>query len=149
MGRQSGATANDFMPKERIQTLWMLLGAVAFVLLIACVNVANLLLAKGTARQREIAVRCSVGASRQQIVWPFLTESIVLALGGGALGVALGSVLLHSLVAVMPPGMLPSEAALIGLARSLGDIDSNHDFGTAVWMRACLVCVAGRSWRCA
>ena len=103
---------NDFIPKERIQTLWMLLGAVAFVLLIACVNVANLLLAKGTVRQREIAVRCSVGASRRQIFGQFLTESILLALGGGAFGVGLGLVLLRTLVAMMPQGMLPSEADL-------------------------------------
>jgi putative ABC transport system permease protein len=103
---------NDFMPKDRIQTLWLLLGAVGFVLLIACVNVANLLLAKGTARQKEIAVRGSLGATRGQIFAQFLTESSLLALIGGGLGCALGAVLLHGLVAVMPEGTLPAEASL-------------------------------------
>ena len=103
---------NDFMPKDRIQTLWLLLGAVGFVLLIACVNVANLLLAKGTARQREIAVRISLGASRRQVFGQFLVESVVLALGGGVVGVGLGVALLRGLVATMPQGTLPGEAAL-------------------------------------
>jgi putative ABC transport system permease protein len=103
---------NDFLPKERIHTLWLLLGAVGFVLLIACVNVANLLLAKGTARQKEIAVRGSLGATRGQVFAQFLTESTVLALIGGGLGCALGIVLLRGLVAVMPPGTLPAEASL-------------------------------------
>ena len=103
---------NDFLSKDRIQTLWLLLGAVGFVLLIACVNVANLLLAKGTARQKEIAVRGSLGATRGQVFAQFLTESSLLAFIGGALGCALGVVLLHGLVAVMPKGTLPAESSL-------------------------------------
>jgi putative ABC transport system permease protein len=103
---------NDFLGDDSIHTLWLLLGAVGFVLLIACVNVANLLLAKGTARQREIAVRGSMGATRQQIFAQFLTESSVLALIGGVLGCGLGVVLLRGLVAVIPKGTLPAEASL-------------------------------------
>lgn len=103
---------NDFLDDDSIHTLWLLLGAVGFVLLIACVNVANLLLAKGTARQREIAVRGSMGATREQIFAQFLTESSVLALIGGLLGCGLGVALLRSLVAVMPKGTLPAEASL-------------------------------------
>jgi len=103
---------NDFMPKDRIQTLWLLLGAVGFVLLIACVNVANLLLAKSTFRWREVAVRNSVGASRRQVVEQFLIESVVLALAGGVAGVVLGVVLLRAIVALMPAGTLPSEVSL-------------------------------------
>ncbi len=103
---------NNFMPKDRIQTLWILLGAVGFVLLIACVNVANLLLAKGVARWREVAVRTSVGASRRQVFEQFLIESVVLAVGGGALGVGLGELLLRAIVAIMPAGTLPSEVSL-------------------------------------
>ena len=103
---------NDFLPKERIQTLWMLLGAVGFVLLIACVNIANLLLAKGTTRQKEVAVRSSLGASRASIFAQFLTENLVLALIGGLLGVGVGALCLRGLIAIMPPGTLPSEADL-------------------------------------
>ncbi len=103
---------NDFLPKERIQTLWMLLGAVGFVLLIACVNVANLLLAKGTTRQKEIAVRSSLGASRKDIFTQFLTENLLLALVGGLLGVGVGAVALRALAATMPENTLPSEAQL-------------------------------------
>ncbi|HUD57818.1 MAG TPA: ABC transporter permease [Terracidiphilus sp.] len=103
---------NDFMPKERIQTLKLLLGAVGFVLLIACANVANLLLAKGTSRQKEIAIRISLGAARKIIFTQFLTENLLLALVGGLLGVAVGAASLRWLIASMPPGTLPSEADL-------------------------------------
>ncbi len=101
---------NDFLPRERIQNLWLLLGAVGFVLVIACVNIANLLLAKGAARQREIAIRSSVGANRRQIFSQFLTESLVLALIGGGLGIALGVGLLRAILSIVPEGILPSEA---------------------------------------
>lgn len=103
---------NDFMPKEEIRTLWMLLGAVAFVLLIACVNVANLLLARSMARQKEMAVRASLGASARTIFGQLLVESLLLAIAGGALGVGVGYGMLRGLIAVMPPGTLSSEADL-------------------------------------
>ena len=103
---------NDFLPPDRVQTLWLLLGAVGFVLLIACVNIANLLLAKGAARQKEIAVRGSLGATRRQVFAQFLTESLVLALIGGGIGIGVGLVLLRALVTVMPQGTLPGEADL-------------------------------------
>ena len=101
---------NDFLPPERIHNLWLLLGAVGFVLLITCLNIANLLLAKGAARQREIAIRSSVGANRRQIFGQFLTESLVLALLGGGLGIALGVGLLRAILSIVPEGILPTEA---------------------------------------
>ncbi len=103
---------NDFLPKERIQNLWLLLGAVGFVLLIACVNVANLLLAKGTTRQKEIAIRSSLGASRRTIFAQFLVENLLLALIGGLLGIGIGAAMLRWVVASVPPNTLPSEAQL-------------------------------------
>ena len=101
---------NDFFPKDRQRILWLLMGAVGLVLLIACANVANLVLAKSTTRLREAAVRSSLGATRTQLFSQFLSENLVLAAIGGGLGIALGSVLLRVLVAKLPPNQLPSEA---------------------------------------
>ena len=101
---------NDFFPRETQLTLWLLLGAVGFVLLIACVNVANLLLAKGTTRLKEVALRSSLGATRWRVFSQFLTESIVLAVLGGIAGIGLSALMLKALLMIMPPFTLPSEA---------------------------------------
>jgi len=101
---------NNFLPDTTIKNLWMLLGAVGFLLLIACVNVANLLLARGTTRQREVAIRAALGASRAQLFRQFLIESLLLAAVGGVLGVYLAWLLIDAIMAFVPMNMLPSEA---------------------------------------
>jgi predicted permease len=110
--RVSLLSFEETFPSSIRQTLWILFGAVGLLLLIACVNVSNLLLSRATGRQREMALRAALGAGRGRLVRQLLTESLLLALAGGVAGVALAHGALRAVIALVPPNTIPDEAEI-------------------------------------
>lgn len=108
---QIGALGDSVVGRLKA-TLYTVLAAVGLLLLIACSNVANLMLARATARQKEFALRAALGAGRTRIVRLLIVESLVLAMAGAALGIFLAWGGLKALVAAMPQNVIPSESVI-------------------------------------
>jgi predicted permease len=102
----------ETFPSDIKETLWILFGAVGVLLLIACVNVSNLLLSRAAYRRREIAIRASMGARRGRLIRQLLAESLVLGVTGGALGIAVAWAGLRGIIAMVPPNTIPDEAEI-------------------------------------
>ncbi len=103
----------ETFPSGLREELWMVFGAVGLLLLIACANVSNLLLTRALGRRREIAVRAALGAGRGRILRQLLTESLIVAVGGGLLGILLAYVGLKAILLLIPPGTFPDESEVL------------------------------------
>ncbi len=103
----------ETFPSDIREVLWVLFGATGLLLLIACANVSNLLLSRAASRQREMAVRASLGASHWRLTRQLLTESLVLATGAGAAGTLLAYALLRAMISIVPPDTIPDEAEIV------------------------------------
>lgn len=100
----------ETFPSAIRENLWILFGAVGLLLLIACANVSNLLLAKAGERRKEMTVRAALGASRGRIVRQLLTESLLIAVAGGTLGILLAIWGLQAILSLVPPNTIPDES---------------------------------------
>ena len=132
---------NWFVPDQLRTTLLVLLAAVAFVLLIACANVANLLLSRAVSRQKEIAVRIAMGAGRGRLLRQLLTESLLLSLLGGGAGLLAARWALGFMNANLPQGVLPIPAVSVDSAVLL--------FALAVTLATGLLFGAAPAWQAA
>jgi putative ABC transport system permease protein len=112
------AALQESLVRDAQKSIWILVGAVGFVLLIACSNVANLLLARAESRKRELAIRAALGAGRARIIRQLMTESLMLAAAGAACGLVLGAIGIHALLSVNTAG-LPR----VGIAGELVRLD--------------------------
>jgi predicted permease len=137
----SAVRLQDFLTSDVSKPLYILLGAVGFLLLVACANVANLLLARVAAREREFAIRVALGAGRLRLVGQFLTETLLLALAGGALGVLLAQWGVDALLAIAPSNLAHPEHVSVNLPVLL--------FAVAMAMGAALSLGLFAAWRAA
>jgi ABC-type antimicrobial peptide transport system permease subunit len=108
-----GGTGLSSLREDYEKPLWLLLSIAALVLLIACANLANLMLARANAREREIAVRLAIGASRMRLIRQLLAESLLLAFLGAVVGALLAGALSQSLVSFSAPRVVRCSSTCI------------------------------------